>query len=195
MTLRLPRLTVGDVQVKSWANKLCDAIERQEGTQDSLIAGLAAAVAAIEVVLGIANGAAATATAAARELARINSYTDPSVVVSAADAGTDATITIAAHTRIYPVQGTIDVPDVVIPAPVDLTGLAFSTLYAVYYDDLTLADTTPTYVSTTDLAAAAVGAAPGRHFVGTITTPADGGGGTTGGGGTPPGGGGGEYLP
>ena len=142
-----------------------------------------------------ANAAQATATASARELARINSYTAPTSVLSASDNGADARITVIAHTRVYPVQGTIDVPDVSIAGPVNLNGLAFSTQYAVYYDDTTLADTTPTYQATTTLADAQVGAAPGRHFVGVVTTPADGGGGTTGGGGSPPGGGGGFPIP
>ena len=62
-------------------------------------------------------------------------------------------------------------------------------------DDETLEDATPTYLATTTRADAQVGAGPGRHFVGTVTTPADGGGGTSGTGGFPPGGGGGGAIP
>lgn len=137
--------------------------------------------------------AQSTATASARETARLTSYTDPTNVLSAADVGTTATITIAAHDRIYPVQGTVDVPDLSILAG-SVALLLFSTEYHIYYDDTTLADTTPTFQATTDRATAQVGAAAGRHFVGTISTPADGGGGTTGTGGFPPGGGGGGVL-
>jgi hypothetical protein len=131
------------------------------------------------------------ATDAAREAARINSYPNPGVgIVTASDAGTDATVTIANHTRVYPVQGSIDVPDVAITGG-SITGLAYSTTYFIYYDDTTLADTTPTFQATTVSADAQVGAAAGRHFVGYVTTPASGGGSTSGGGGAPPGGGGG----
>lgn len=191
-TNKLPRLTQGDVQLKSWANRLCIAIEGQEAIQNAQILDIQTLQAQMVTALANAGIALSTATATARELARINSYTDPTSVVTAADAGADATITIADHTRVYPVQGSIDVPDLSIIGGT-ITGLAFSTHYFVYYDDTTLADTTPAYLSTTDAATAQVGAATGRHFVGEVTTPADGGGGTTGGGGTPPGGGGGPL--
>lgn len=140
-----------------------------------------------------------TAEAAAREAARINSYTNPGSVLSATDAGSDATITVANHTRIYPVQGIVDVADVAITGGT-ITGLAYSTTYYVYYDDTTLASTTPTYLTTTVAADAQVGAAAGRHCLGYITTPAAGGGGTSGSGtgvpgGTGGGGSGGTSLP
>lgn len=138
-----------------------------------------------------ANTAQSTATSSYREAARINSYQNPGAgILSASDAGTSATITIATHTRVYPVEGGIDVPDVIITGG-SLTGLAYSTTYFVYYDDTTLASTTPTFVATTSSATAQVGSAAGRHFVGYVTTPASGGGTTSGGGSAPPGGGGG----
>lgn len=151
---------------------------------------LAALVAAIAAAQAAANAAQATATAAARESARIASYPNPGSVLTAADVGTDCDIVIANHTRVYPVQGSIDVPDVSITGAT-LHGKAFSTTYYIYYDDTTLASTTPTFVATTTSATAQVGAATGRHFVGYITTPADGAAGTGGQGGGPPGGGGG----
>lgn len=171
--------------------KMCETIEAQETTQDAQIAAIVAAQ--------------ATATAASRELARLNSYTDPSSVLSGTDEATGASITIAAHTRVYPVQGTIDVADVVIPAPVTLTleadgvtGIVNSLQYSVYYDDTTLVDTTPAYKAvqtSTSHADAQPGAAAGRHFVGVVTTPANGAGGTSGTGGSPPGGGADIPLP
>lgn len=148
----------------------------------------------LEEALDDIEGQVADILSSFRETGRINSYTDPTEVLSAADVGTTATITIAAHTRVYPVQGTVDVDDVAILAGT-VTGLAFAIEYHVYYDDAELSDTTPTFQATTDRATAQVGAAAGRHFVGTITTPADGAGGTTGTGGFPPGGGGGGVLP
>lgn len=138
-----------------------------------------------------ADGAQSDATASYREAARINSYPNPGVgIVSASDAGASATVTVTGHTRVYPVEGGIDVPDVAISGG-SITGLSYSTTYYVYYDDTTLADTTPTFAVTTNPASAQVGAAPGRHFVGFVTTPASGGTTTSGGGGAPPGGGGG----
>lgn len=171
--------------------KMCEATE--------------AAVADLQTQLTAIVAAQATATASARELARLNSYTDPSSVLSGTDEATGASITIAAHTRVYPVQGSIDVADVVISAPVTLTveadgttGIVNAVQYSVYYDDTTLADTTPAYKAVqtaTSHADAQPGAAAGRHFVGVVTTPANGAGGTTGTGGAPPGGGADVPLP
>jgi hypothetical protein len=189
MAFTLPRLPPGEVRPEAlqiWWQQVVEAIEAQENIQNDQIAAIAAAQAS-------ADAAAADAVATARESARITSYPNPGGILSAIDAGADATITIAAHTRIYPVQGSVDVPDVTFTnLPHNITGLSFSTRYYVYYDDTTLANTAPTWQSTTDAATAQVGAAAGRHFVGFIDTPADGGTGTTGtGGGTPGGGGGG----
>jgi hypothetical protein len=179
VTKRLDRLNQSNSQgiafQKLW-QKNCELIEAQ--FQD------------LSDQLGQILAAQATATATAREAARIASYPNPGSVLSAADVGSDATITIAGHTRVYPVQGSIDVPDVAITGGA-VTGLAFSTRYYVYYDDTTLANTTPTFLSTTSSATAQVGAAAGRHFIGFVDTPADGGGATSGQGGGPPGGGGG----
>ena len=180
---RLPQTEPSWQQMQIWWQEVVEAIEGQEGTQDQLITDLAAAVADIAQ-------AQADATAAARETARINSYPNPGTIVTAADVGTDCDITIANHTRVYPVQGSIDVPDVAITGAT-LHGLAFSTQYWVYYDDTTMAVTAPTFVATTTSATAQVGAAAGRHFVGFVTTPADGGAPATGGGGGTPSGGGG----
>ncbi len=165
----------------------------------ALVSDLADAVADIQTAQAAADAAQADAIAAAREAARIVSYPNPGSILTAADAGSDASITIANHTRVYPVQGSIDVPDVSITGG-SITALAFSTRYFIYYDDTTLANTTPTFVATTDSATAQVGAAAGRHFLGYVTTPADGGGSTGGTGGGPPGGGGGGggggvYIP
>lgn len=202
MAFTLPRLpptvvTPQDMQV--WWQEVVEAIEAQENTQNDVITDLAALVADLAANVAATAAAQADATAAAREAARILSYPNPGSVLSAADAGTDASITIANHTRVYPVQGSIDVPDVSITGAT-LTALSFSTTYYVYYDDTTLAVLAPTFHATTSAATAQVGAAAGRHFVGYVSTPADGGGATSGEGGGPPGGGGGGgvhggYIP
>lgn len=138
--------------------------------------------------------AQSTAEASIRELARLSSYPDPTNVLSSVDAGSgNSTITIADHTRVYPVQGTYDVDDVPITGG-NLTVPNGQATY-VYYDDTTLADPTPTFVATTDAATAQQGTAPGRHLVGFITAAGSGGPPTGGGGVFPPGGGGGYPLP
>lgn len=183
---------------KLW-QKNCELIEGQFTDITDLVNDLAAAVADIATAQAAADAAAADALAAAREAARINSYPNPGSILSAADVGSDCDIVIANHTRVYPVQGSIDVPDVSITGAT-LHGKAFSTRYYIYYDDTTLAVTAPSFQATTTSATAQVGAAAGRHFVGYVDTPADGGSSTTGaGGGTPGGGGGGGpaggYIP
>lgn len=175
---------------QQFRNQLQAALNTITDQQQDIIEALTAAGIALEAAID----AGETAEVTARELARINSYTIPTDVLTASDAGSDASIAIASHTRVYPVQGGIDVPDLAVTAG-SVTGLAFSTTYYVYYDDPALEDVTPTFAATTNQATAQVGAATGRHFVGKVTTPADGGGGTSGGGGYPPGGGGGNPIP
>ena len=105
--------------------------------------------------------------------------------LTAADVGSDTTVTIAAHNLIYDSttlaynSGTI-------------TGLGFATLYFIYTDDPTKAGGAVTYVATTT--GTDITANVGRYFIGEITTPADGAGGTGGGWGGG-GGGGDEQIP
>lgn len=103
------------------------------------------------------------------------SFPVPTMTLTAADAGSDVTITIAAHTRIYPNETMVAI------SGGSVTGLAFSTTYAVYYDDATLLEGSPTFEATTDLETGQSNYAEGRHYVGTVVTPANGAGNTTGG--------------
>jgi hypothetical protein len=211
MAFDLPRLPIGGFsqgEFQIWWQQVVEAIEAQESAQDQVIADLATtqadlataqadlATAQTDLATAQADIAAAQAdivstqadlVAAIRDIARLASYPNPGSIITAADVGIDVTITIANHDRVYP--GAF-VPDVAIIGGT-LTGKAFSTRYYIYYDDATLADTTPTFVATTSSATAQVGAAVDRHFVGYVDTPADGGSGTGGTGGGPPGGGGG----
>lgn len=155
---------------------------------------LASQLADIQAALDAAQDAQTAAEESIRETARINSYTVPTNVLTAADAGSNVTITIAAHTRVYPVQGAIDVPDVTIPMA-QITGLPYSANLYVYYDDVTMTDTTPNFIATNSATEAQPGFAAGRHFVGFVVTPAMGAGSTGGTGGYPPGGGGGNPIP
>lgn len=125
----------------------------------------------------------------------INSYVAGAAgsPLSATDAGTTATIAIAAHSRVYS-DKTVSV------SASSITGLAFGTFYWVYYDDAARAGGAVTFAAldpAVDDAADAFNSEthPARHSVGYITTPADGAAGTGGGGSGPPGSGGGEVLP
>ena len=161
MALDLPRLPEGQALVdpKTGLPSLAFTVywQRLLEAVETAVEDIAGQVADIAAALSAANAADAKAVAVAREAARIASYPNPGSVLSAADVGSDAAITVAGHTRVYPVQGSIDVPDVAITGA-GVTGLAFSTRYYVYYDDPTLADTTPTFLATTTSAPAQVGA-------------------------------------
>jgi hypothetical protein len=128
---------------------------------------------------------AATAQTAAdtvkRDDAISTSWTSPGTVLSAADAGSDATITIAAHTRKYSDATSVSVNSG------SLTARAYSTTYYIYYTQTSRAGGAVTYNSTTDPNVAQPNAAAGRHFVGKIVTPAAAAAPTSGGY-TPPGG-------
>jgi hypothetical protein len=110
------------------------------------------------------------------------SYTSPSSILSASDAGSDVTVAFTVHDRIYDDQSNITI------TAASLTGLSYSTAYAFYYDDATRAVTTPTVVATTTLVEARNNYVVGRHYLGQLTTPAAAAG-PVGGGTVPPGGG------
>ena len=100
--------------------------------------------------------------------------------------GGTAKVVIAANEWDYPNP----VPNVTRAAG-EVTGLSSLSTVHVYFDDATLANTTPVYAATTsyDDARSATDAHPYRHYLGKVTLPASGGGSTGGGGG---GGGGGS---
>lgn len=101
------------------------------------------------------------------------------------DNGTNATITISAHSVQFGF-GTVSYNSGTI------TGLAYNTVFYVYADDADYEGGAVTYVATTN--ANLVTGANGRYYVGKVTTPTGGGGGTSGGWGGG-GGGGGSQLP
>lgn len=112
---------------------------------------------------------------------RNSSYTSPTAVLNATDAGATASIQVINHTRIYG-----DATEVSITGAI-LTGLVHDTTYVVYYDDTTLAATAPTFHASTTIEDGYNGAADGRHTLGVITTPAIGGAAIPGGGAYAPG--------
>lgn len=98
---------------------------------------------------------------------------NPDNPLTATDAGSTASIAIAAFTQYF------DFGSVSYNSG-SITGKSFSTKYYVYADDANYSGGAVTYAATTTYTAAI---APGRNFVGYITTPADGAGGTSGTGG------------
>lgn len=178
--------------VLTWSQRVAEQIESQFATQQTQITDLAttqANLAATQADLASTQSdLAATQSDLSDTVVRLKiglSSTAPTAILSSSDTGTNAKITVAAHTRIYGDGSTL-----AITGPTDITGLSYGTLYAVYYDDTTLSDTTPAYVATTTLTDAQANKAAGRHFCGNITTATAGGAATSGDGPRPPGGGG-----
>jgi hypothetical protein len=98
---------------------------------------------------------------------RINSHTIPTTILSATENGVSVTIEVLNHTRVYADGTTLAITG---DATVG-TGLLADTIYGCYYDDTTLADTTPAFVFTSTISDAQAAAAEGRHFCGCILTP------------------------
>lgn len=110
-----------------------------------------------------------TANDAKRNDGIASSWTSPGAILSAVDVGTTASINIASHIRKYNDQISVNVVGSTI------TGLAFLTPYYIYYDDPNRNGGAVTYHAATNPNDALPGGVPGRHFCGTVTTPADGG--------------------
>lgn len=185
MALKLPRLQrlVAIVEAgkptvvfHQWWQKVAEALE-------TAIGGIQDNVAAINAALGaanIANAAAKTANAAAAAAGtaatnaqaaadataaetRINNSYVTGVTLTASDAGSNATVAVTAHTRIYG-----DGTSVSVNAG-SITALTYSTLYYVYYVQASRAGGAVTYLATTSQATAAQ--TGDTHLLGSVTTP------------------------
>jgi hypothetical protein len=175
MARRFTRLSQNDIlnpqRHKYQLDRMMTDLETAFSGVDTAIAALAAAVAA----QSDATTALANAATVKRDDKITGSTVIPANVLSAADAGSDATITISAHSRRYGDANAISVTGGT------LTGAAYSTDYGIYYDDTTASVTAPTYHKTTTLSNALNNYVAGRHCVGFVTTPAAAGAATTGG--------------
>jgi hypothetical protein len=123
------------------------------------------ALAANGIIVQRLNAIEAAQSAAMKEQALVNSYTDPTVTMTAmTQTNGTVTVSIANHKRIYADAGktTVNVTGGTI------TGLALNSQYYVYYDDATRAGGTVTYHYTTDNTVAAQ--TNGRHSLGGIAT-------------------------
>jgi hypothetical protein len=138
MTRKLDRLNgsndKGTAFQRLWQRN-CETVEANFTDISGLVADLAAQLALITAAQNTANTAvtnAATAQTSAdtvkRDDAISTSWTSPGTILSATDAGSNATITIANHTRKYTDATSKSVTGS------SITGLAYSTSYAVYYD-------------------------------------------------------------
>lgn len=188
-------------QLQVWWQQVLGSLKATLDAQQTAIDALAAAAAAqatantavtnaatAQTTANTANTNATTAQSTANTVKRDDaitaSYPAPGTVLTASDAGSSATISVASHTRVYG-----DISNKTVNSG-SVTGLAYSTLYYVYYDDVSRAGGAVTYHADTNPNHALPNKAAGRHFVGSVTTPASGGGSTSGGGSPPAGGGG-----
>ncbi len=173
MTLILERLPAGQKIAdengfptpffKRWSDLRDQEIETIVNAQGGLIAAIAAA----QDAAATANTAAATANAAATTVTAAQAIADSYVTgltLSAADVGANVTITISAHTRVYGDGASVAVTGGTV------TGVPYSTVARVYYDQPSRAGGAVTYQWTSSLATAAQ--AGDRHSVGAVTTPA-----------------------
>lgn len=169
MTRKLDRLNgtndKGIAFQKLW-QKNCEIVEGNFADITQLVTDLATAVAAIVTAQAAANAAQSTANTVKRDDSISTSWTSPGTILSAADAGADATITIAGHTRKYSDNTAVAVTGA------SLTALAYSTKYYIYYDQTSRAGGAVTFHATTDPNVAKANAAAGRHECGNILTPA-----------------------
>lgn len=163
-------------------------IATAQATANTAIAD-AAAAAAQALAASTAALSAATAALAAQNAADLvkrddsisTSWTSPGAILSATDAGSDVTLDIASHVRKYSDSSSVSVTGS------SIGGLAYSTLYYVYYDQPSRAGGAVTYHADTDPNVAKANSVGGRHECGIILTPAALAG-PTDGGYTPPGG-------
>jgi hypothetical protein len=157
----LPPTEPGWPSFQVWWQQVKEAIERNDLIQQNVIDALDTGITAPG---GMAD-----------QLAILGSFTIPTMILTATDVGSSVTISIPSHIRRYSNAVQIALTGGTI------TGLAFGTKYGVYYDDESRADAAPEYHATPYLQEAQHNWAIGRHYCGTVTTPADGAGPTTGG--------------
>jgi hypothetical protein len=187
VTLRLPRLqrlaAITDRDgtpsraFHQWFDTYGKNIEDAFNQLDAAVAAIAAAQAAADAANAAAAAADAAAIAAqsaadtaqnaaddAAATAAIANSGVTGVTITATDAGTNATISVSGHTRVYGDGTTVSVNSG------SVTALAYSTLYYIYYDQASRAGGAVTYQATTSQTTAAQ--TGNRHLVGSVTTPA-----------------------
>ena len=176
----LDRLTSSDVLFNAdgtpslrmmaiWQNQAEQVEESVNAVIDAINAAAAAQAAADAADTAAANAQAAadaadTAAAAATTEQELNNSYVTGITITGTDAGANATINITAHTRVYGDGASVSVNSG------SVTGLSYSTLYYIYYDQASRAGGAVTYATTTDETVAVQ--TGDRHVVGSVTTPA-----------------------
>lgn len=180
MALKLPRLQVRTALVNpdgtptrafhQWWDKSAKAIEdavaQLQDAIDAIVAAQDAADAA-NAAAAAADAAAAAAQDAADDAATASALGNSGVTgvtITGTDAGSNVTVSISAHTRVYGDGTSVSVNSG------SVTALAYSTFYYIYYDQASRAGGAVTYQATTSQSTAAQ--TGDRHLVGSVTTPA-----------------------
>lgn len=151
---------------QQWLQSFAEGIESELGALAAADAANAAAVAATAAA-ATANAAAGTAQSAATDAAAVAALTNSGVtgaVITGTDAGATVTVSVTAHTRVYGNSTSVSVN------AGSVTGLPYSTLVYIYYDQASRLGGAVTYLATTSQTTAAQ--TGNRHLVGQITTPA-----------------------
>lgn len=138
-------------------------VNLNEATQAAADAANAANAAA-SAAQSAADTAQASSNATTAATSLVNSYVTPANVLSATDAGTSATISIASNNRVYGDGTSVSV------GAGSVTSLAYSTLYYIYYSDPSRAGGSVAYQASTNQSDAAQ--VNDIHTVGSVTTPA-----------------------
>jgi hypothetical protein len=164
--LRLPTLNQNIPIADAQGNPSPEFMRFWQNTVGKIAAAFNATTAANAAAI-VATNAAATALNAAQTVTNVSAISNSfvtGVTITATDAGSNVTLTISAHTRVYG-----DGSSVAVFAG-SITGLPYSTLEYVYYDDAARVGGAVTYLATTSSATAAQAGI--RHTVGSATTPA-----------------------
>tara|TARA_Y100001956_G_C4129734_1_gene193095 strand:+ start:26774 stop:27406 length:633 start_codon:yes stop_codon:yes gene_type:complete len=187
VALRLPRFdssvpltkdnNTPSIPFHQWWQLVVEAIESAFNQLEDTVVGIQAALDAAGIAQAAAADAQAAATAAqtaadsaeatgsgAERIASLTNSGVTGLTITASDAGSDATVNISSHTRLYGNGDSVSVDGD------SVTGLSYSTKYYFYYTDVNRTGGTVTYnYSTVEGDAVQTG---DRHFVGVITTPA-----------------------
>lgn len=147
-----------------------DAITQAQAAADLANAAASAAQGAADAAQSAADaadtaaGAAQNAADSANATAAITNSYVTGATIAGIDAGSDVTVTVSGHTRVYADGVSVSV------SAGNITGLSYSTDYFIYYDQPSRAGGSVTYQATTSSSTAAqIG---DRHLVGSVTTPA-----------------------
>ena len=168
------------IEFQRWWQNFATQIEAELGALEAAQAAAASAAVAqtaaataqtaastAQTSANTANTAATNAQTSATTANSVASLTNSGVAgctITGADAGTNVTVTISAHTRVYGSGTSVAVNGGTV------TALAYSTTYFIYYDQASRAGGAVTYAATTSEATAAQ--TGDRHLVGMVVTPA-----------------------